>query len=78
MAWVQQATGQVGSQGNSEANLALIENVRGWTELQKQLVTAELAHKWRIDAVTQKYQAHMEKVHSLALFHLTCSLVAVA
>ena len=62
MAWVQQANGQVGAQGNSEANLALIENVRGWSELQKQLATADLAHKWRIDAVTARYQAHMEKV----------------
>lgn len=76
MAWVQQANGQVGAQGNSEANLALIENVRGWSELQKQLVTADLAHKWRIDAVTARYQAHMEKVRPSFLEFMPLYLLA--
>lgn len=59
MAWVQQASAAT---GGNEANHALVETVRNWSDLQRQLLTSDLAHKWRIDAVTHRYQQHMEKV----------------
>lgn len=61
MAWVQQATA---STGGNEANQALVETVRNWSDLQRQLFTSDLALKWRIDAVTHRYQQHMEKVQT--------------
>ena len=39
-----------------------MEAVRAWTDVKKQIVLAEMAHRWRVDAVTQRYQQHMEKV----------------
>lgn len=65
MAWVQQAAA---STAGSEANQALVETVRNWSDLQRQLFTSDLAHKWRIDAVTHRYQQHMEKVCSHGQF----------
>jgi hypothetical protein len=64
MAWVRQASD--GAAGGNENSKLLVENVRKWADLQNQLVTVDLAHRWRIDAVTHRYQQHMEKVRLLS------------
>jgi hypothetical protein len=60
MAWVNAVAGSVAAA--TPETKALVEAVRSWTEMKKQVVHAEMAHRWRVDAVTQRYQQHMEKV----------------
>lgn len=58
MAWVN----AVSSSNPSQDTQQLVEAVCGWANVKKQIVHAEMAHRWRVDAVTQRYQQHMEKV----------------
>jgi hypothetical protein len=60
MAWVTAVTNSKAGQGGETKQL--VEVVRAWTEVKKQIVLADMAHRWRVDAVTQRYQQHMEKV----------------
>ena len=38
--------------------------VESWADVKRQLVQSEMAHRWRVDCVTQRYQQHMEKARS--------------
>jgi hypothetical protein len=57
MSWVNLVS--TSNPGKETSQLA--EAVRSWANAKKQIVHAEMAHRWRVDAVTQRYQQHMEK-----------------
>ena len=64
MAWVSAVS--TSNVGHGAETKQLVEVVRTWAEVKKQVVLAEMAHRWRVDAVTHRYQQHMEKVRCAA------------
>lgn len=58
MAWVNAVNGS----NPSKETQQLVDAVHNWANVKKQIVHAGMAHRWRVDAVTQRYQQHMEKV----------------
>jgi hypothetical protein len=70
MAWVTAVSQQPA--GQTPDAKPLVDTVRNWAEVKRQMIIADMAQRWRVDAVTQRYQQHMEKVQA------TCSVALVA
>jgi hypothetical protein len=65
MAWVG-AMAQLPAGQTPDAK-PLVDTVRDWAEVKWQMIVADMAQRWRVDAVTQRYQQHMEKVRIVIL-----------
>ena len=59
MAWVSSVAATPAGQAPDAR--ALVDAVREWAVVKRGMVMADMAQRWRVDAVTQRYQQHMEK-----------------
>lgn len=64
MAWVNSMAATPA--GQAADGRALVDAVREWAVVKRGMVMADMAQRWRVDAVTQRYQQHMEKARPRA------------